>query len=104
MYTDVRIADYSMLAIQAALKYLSLSPGHSMNNITVTVGEKFFDFESFEQWVNKASLWYYTRTNGTSHCLSVDSVGRICLTGKEFMRARDEGSFPISVYAARNDK
>lgn len=55
-------------------------------------------FDSFEQWVNKASSWLtrhpdYNDPYFRAYCF--DAKGRQCLIGKDFMRARDEDAFPI---------
>ena len=55
-------------------------------------------FDTFEQWVNKASSWLtrypgYDDKRFRATCL--DSAGRPCLIGRDFMRARDEGTFPV---------
>lgn len=53
----------------------------------ITAG--FQDFESFQQWVNKASSWI------DKHAICFDAKGRRCRIGKDFMLARDEGAFPV---------
>lgn len=66
-------------------------------------------FDDFNQWVNKASSWLtrHADYNNTEHgdkkgwrgqhftALCFDAKGRICRCGGDFMRARDEGTFPI---------
>lgn len=68
-------------------------------------------FDSFEQWVNKASSWLtrHERYNNTEHthrnkhgwqgihftALCFDARGRECRIGADFMRARDELAFPV---------
>ncbi len=55
-------------------------------------------FDTFHQWVNKASSWltrhakYDERTFRVT-CLA--AKGRPCLIGRDFERARDEDTFPI---------
>ena len=49
-------------------------------------------FDSFTQWVNKASSWL-TRYEGTAICY--DTKGRQCKNGGDMMRARDDASFPV---------
>lgn len=71
-----------------------------MNGIQVFVGDELFRFTSFEQWVNKAVGWALSSGVKTSEMISVDAHCRLCPTGKEFMRARDEGAFPVVVYRA----
>ena len=68
-----------------------------------SLGPELFRFTSFTQWVNKASSWYATCGIRSSYTVAVDNVGRICLRGSHFMLARDEGVFPVVVYAARVD-
>jgi len=64
----------------------------------IKVGKKLFQFENFNQWVNKASSWYGMTGLPRHRYISLDSVGNICVSGKEFMWARDNGAFPVSVY------
>lgn len=66
-------------------------------------------FDTFEQWVNRASSWLtcHHKYNNTEHgekkgwrgshftALCFDSLGRRCESGKDMMRARDEGAFPV---------
>lgn len=70
------------------------------NTLTVTVGEYLFEFRSFEHWVSKASGWFRSHRVRSDNCIGIDTAGRICPTGKQYMRARDEGTFPIRVYRA----
>lgn len=67
-------------------------------------GEVFCEFTSFEQWVNKARSWLgginqsagrYKRAERT---ICIDAKGRECRNGGDFMRARDEGTFPVKAY------
>lgn len=71
-----------------------------LNKIEVTVGILEFEFMSYMQWVNKATSWFKNARLRGDKSLCVDAAGRVCLTGREFMRARDEGTFPIKVYRA----
>lgn len=47
-------------------------------------------FNSFTEWVNKATSWI-----GGMNSLCADAKGRVCKIGKDFMLARDEGAFPV---------
>jgi protein gp37 len=49
-------------------------------------------FDSFQTWVNKASSWLVRGD------LCIDSLGRVLHCGADFMRARDGGAFPVSIY------
>lgn len=71
-----------------------------MHSISVTVGAELFRFSTFWDWVNNAR-WRFGDAGVTGRdVICVDGLGRICLSGKEFMRARDENQFPIIVYSA----
>lgn len=50
-------------------------------------------FATFIQWVNKATSWI-----GGENALCVDVRDRVCRNGGDFMRARDEGAFPVRFY------
>ncbi len=71
-----------------------------LNKIEVTVDILEFEFTSFEKWVNKATSWFKNARLRGDQAICVDAAGRVCLTGREFIRARDEVAFPIKVYRA----
>lgn len=48
------------------------------------------EFKCFQTWVNKATSWI-----GGTNALCADALGRRCRIGGDFMRARDEGAFPV---------
>jgi protein gp37 len=50
----------------------------------------FRQFASFQQWVNKASTW-------VQGGICLDSSGNMLKNGGDFMRARDEGKFPVTI-------
>jgi len=61
-------------------------------------------FDSFDQWVSRASSWLTCHSDyndgSVNHynrftAICFDTKGRICRIGADFMRARDEGTFPI---------
>ena len=57
------------------------------------------EFASFVEWVNKAKSWI-----GGTGAECYDAKMRRCLVGKDFMRARDEGTFPVSYWLRAKDK
>lgn len=60
-------------------------------SVNMSTGAAVFRaFPNFLTWVNKGSTW----VNGGT-CL--DAKGRFCATGADMMRARDDGSFPVTV-------
>lgn len=69
-----------------------------MNQISVNLGEVLFAFESQARWVNKAKSWYATCGVPTHRTLALDAKGRVCVSGREFMRATTEETYPIVVY------
>ena len=59
--------------------------------ISTTTGRAVFrQFTDFQHWVNKASTW-------VQGGICLDSVGRRLSIGRDFMRARDEEAFPVTV-------
>lgn len=50
-------------------------------------------FHSFETWVCKATSWI-----GGENALCVDARNRICRTGGDMQRAKDDGAFPVRFY------
>lgn len=59
------------------------------------------EFHSFDNWVNKATGKLTGRTGSVGEVLSamcVDTLGRRCHVGKDFMRARDENTFPVRFF------
>lgn len=76
----------------------------------VQLGPEAFRFTSFQEWVNKAQGWFQARipepARSQHRYVAIDTTGRVCLIGADFMRARDEGTFPVAVYlidAAKKD-
>lgn len=65
-------------------------------------------FDTFDQWVSRAFRWLtsHPEYNNTEHggdgwrgrhftAICFDQFGRRCHNGGDFMRARDEGAFPV---------
>ncbi len=55
-------------------------------------------FNNFNEWVTYASSVLICHPNYNERfftAICFDTLGRRCYTGKQFMRARDEGTFPI---------
>jgi hypothetical protein len=59
------------------------------------------EFDTFHDWVNRASRTIaepycpVDTTGQTVRAICVDTKGRRCQIGGDFMRARDEGAFPV---------
>lgn len=54
-------------------------------------------FDSFNQWVNKASSWLTRHPMHSQFFKAIcfDSKGRICSNGGDMAKARDEDAFPV---------
>lgn len=48
------------------------------------------EFHTFITWVNKACSWI-----GGTNPLCLDAKDRVCLSGADMQRARDEDAFPV---------
>lgn len=74
-----------------------------MNTVTVTLGEKLFEFSSKQDWINKGPrIWrVHQATDGIA--ISIDAMGRICQCGADFSRAARDNSYPVTVYRVRPD-
>lgn len=62
------------------------------------VKREMFRFESEIRWVNKAQSWFKTCGVPRHRYICTDAKGRVCVSGREFMRATAEGTYPIVVY------
>lgn len=66
--------------------------------VSVKVKREMFRFESEQHWVCKAQSWFSNSGVRRGHYICVDSLGRVCEKGSEFIRATREGTYPITVY------
>lgn len=67
------------------------------NQCVVINAEFLFEFDSFERWVNKASSWFKGKTK-YDVIVCLDRNGFVCHIGEDFMKARDEKSFPVKCF------
>jgi hypothetical protein len=70
-----------------------------MTERMMTLGDELFSFSSEQDWVNRAKNLYANCGVPRGHYITIDSVGRICKSGRDFMRATREEAYPIKVYA-----
>lgn len=81
-------------------KFATDNVRHSGKLVPNYVGE----FTNFEDWCNRATRCLADKTCLTSECempvpaMCVDTKGRRCHQGGDFMRARDEGTFPVRYF------
>lgn len=64
-------------------------------------------FATFQDWVRLASRVLTGEADMNGHLLAavcVDAEGRRCVSGAEFMRARDEKKFPIRFFFRMADR
>lgn len=64
----------------------------------IELGEKQFEFSSYENWCNKAQGWFLSRGLRGQDVLCLDTKGRICDIGMQFKRAKDDDAYPVTVY------
>lgn len=69
----------------------------------VQLGPKLFEFETFNCWVNHAQRAWKAADVSVHHTLCIDAKGRHCYIGRDFMVARDDGTFPVAVHLRRDD-
>lgn len=62
------------------------------------LGHELFSFTSEQHWINKAQSWFANCGYDRKDYIAVDSIGRVCVKGLEFMRASKENTYPITVY------
>ena len=61
------------------------------------LGDEMFQFTSERHWINSAQS-YFSRIDINEKYIAVDSIGRACVKGLEFIRATKENTYPITVY------
>jgi hypothetical protein len=66
--------------------------------IMVDLGAPLFSFSDFEDWCDTARWKFQESGMHSVDALCLDKAGRVCTKGAEFMRARDEGTFPVQVF------
>jgi len=87
---------------RAAIAALQAEP-QPEQTASISLGPVAFEFAHFQQWVNKASTWFGALHEANSNAaqrryLCIDAAGRVCMIGRDFSRARDEGKFPVRVH------
>jgi len=68
-----------------------------MESSLTVYGEKICVFNTFDEWVDKAS----SRLSGLGKrvpWVCLDRQGFVCHIGEDFMMARDKGRFPVTAY------
>ena len=70
----------------------------------INLGPERCSFASYTDWVNHAN----TRLGGIPYhqradTVCVDSAGRICRIGRDFIQARKDKTYPVVAYTLRQD-
>lgn len=65
---------------------------------TISHGPELTRFFTFADWSERGHMLYRSRDGGPAHVVHVDSRGRVCTRATHYLRARDEETFPITVY------
>lgn len=73
-------------------------PDYTGTVLTVALKGELFSFHSETHWANKAKSWYATCGVPPHRILTLDGMGRVCVSGKEFMRATAENTYPVTAY------
>ena len=64
--------------------------------------KKLFEFDDYDDWVDNATRRYgacgLNKKERERLTITLDAKGRLCRRGADFMQARDEEKFPVSVY------
>lgn len=69
-----------------------------MSDISITVGELAFSFSSMGDWANQGQrIWRFHELRGDD-AICVDRKGRVCRSGRDFVRAQQDDAYPINVY------
>jgi hypothetical protein len=71
--------------------------------VIVNLGPELFQFGSFSGWVNHAQRAWKQIGVKSSDTICLDAQDRPCWIGRDFMKARDEGTFPVRVFLLRGD-
>lgn len=74
-----------------------------MSALPVVLGPALFRFTTFSGWVNQAQHAWKDCGVRSDHTVCIDARGRICSIGHDFMKARDEDAFPVTVHLKRSD-
>jgi hypothetical protein len=70
-----------------------------MAEMTIQVGRELFRFRNYQEWVNKAPAKFDRCQVMRPYIICVDTKGRVCALGIDFVRARDDKSVPVRAYS-----
>lgn len=82
---------------------LSQQPAAVDGRIAIEPGERLFQFDSKQEWINHASRIWRFHGVSTLDTVCVDALGRLVNIGKHFADAERDRAYPIVVYRLRAD-
>ena len=68
----------------------------------IKTGKKLFQFESEQDWINKAQRIWKLNEITADKTICVDKLGRICSFGLHFRLAKEDNAYPIEVFLLRD--
>jgi hypothetical protein len=68
----------------------------------IKTGKKLFQFESEQDWINKAQRIWRRNQVTADKTICVDQLGRICSYGLHFRLAKEDNAYPIEVFLLRD--
>lgn len=67
--------------------------------MSITTGALLFEFSDYEDWCDTAQVRFKRAGHNSTNTICLDAQNRTCFRGKDFMQARDEGTFPVRVFS-----
>lgn len=64
----------------------------------IYVSEKLFEFTDYQDWIVNGRDKFKNSDTTIFNTICIDSLGRICRSGKDFSTAANENTYPIEVF------
>ena len=72
------------------------------NVVAIVVGEMLFEFSDFRNWCDTAKAKFAMAGAAADNTICIDNRCRVVNRGGDFMRAQEDGAFPVKVYRYRS--
>lgn len=69
----------------------------------IQLGRELFVFDGFNHWCDTAQDKFKAANVTSDKVLCLDRLGRVCAWGSHFMKAAEDGAYPVRVYLLRED-
>lgn len=69
----------------------------------IQLGRELFMFDGFNHWCDTAKEKFIAANTTSDKVLCIDRFGRVCALGSHFMKAAEDGAYPVRVYLLRDD-